>query len=124
MLLHKGGCIGITEAVWLREDPPEEIFEFWQSAYPEMRQQSEVLALIPTLGYELLGHFVLPESSWWESYYNPMLARIEHLRSQYAEDTEALAQLDEEQREIDLYRRYHDWYGYAFFVMRKSEPKQ
>ena len=87
ILLHRGGCIGITEAVWLKENPPQEVFEFWQNAYPEMRYLSEILTLIPTLGYELLGHFVLSESSWWESYYNPMLARIEQLRSQYANDT-------------------------------------
>lgn len=121
ILLHKGGCIGITEAVWLKENPPEEVNAFWQSAYPEMRHLSEVLTLIPALGYELLGYFVLPESSWWDSYYNPMLARIDQLRNQYAGDSDALAQLDEEQREIDLYRRFHEWYGYAFFVMQKSE---
>jgi hypothetical protein len=73
------------------------------------------------MGYELLGHFVLPESSWWESYYNPLQSRIDQLRNQYADDNEAHAQLDEEEREIEIYRRYHNWYGYAFFVMQKSE---
>ncbi len=25
---------------------------------------------------------------------------------------------DQEQRELDLYRRYAAWYGYVFYVMR------
>jgi ubiquinone/menaquinone biosynthesis C-methylase UbiE len=121
VLLHKGGCIGLTEAVWLQENPPPEIAEFWDAAYPEMRPVREILDLISSLGYGLLGHFVLPESSWWETYYQPMQARIETLRKKYAGNEEAQEQLDEEQREIDLYRRYHAWYGYAFFVMQKEE---
>jgi SAM-dependent methyltransferase len=120
ILLHHGGCMGITEAVWLRENHPQELSEFWQAAYPEMRHLSEVLDLIPSMGYELLGHFVLPESSWWESYYTPLQSRIDQLRIQYTDDVDALAQLDEEEREIEIYRRYHDWYGYAFFIMQKS----
>jgi SAM-dependent methyltransferase len=122
ILLHKGGCMGITEAVWLRENPPQEAFEFWQAAYPEMHHLSEILDLIPSKDYELLGHFVLPESSWWESYYNPLQSRIDQLRNQYADDIEAQTQLDEEEREIEIYHRYHEWYGYAFFVMQKSKP--
>ncbi|MGD8603345.1 MAG: class I SAM-dependent methyltransferase [Anaerolineales bacterium] len=120
MLLHKGGCLGVTEAAWLQEDPPSEIAEFWEAAYPEMRHVDDIVTLIPAKGYDLLGHFVLPQTSWWETYYQPMTERIGTLRKKYAGNQEAQGQLDEEQREIDLYRRFHKWYGYVFFVMQKA----
>jgi hypothetical protein len=45
------------------------------------------------------------------------------LRTKYADDTAALSQLEEEQREIDLYRKYKDWYGSVFFVMQRSDER-
>ena len=123
MLLHKGGCLGITEAVWLQNNPPDEIAEFWQGAYPAMQHYKPILELIPASGYQLLGSFVLPESSWWDSYYQPMQERIDALREKYCDNEEALEQLNLEQLEIDIYRRYHDWYGYAFFVMQKHQTQ-
>ena len=44
----------------------------------------------------------------------------DNLRSKYSDDAEALAVLDEEQREIDMYRKYQQWYGSVFFVMQKG----
>ena len=45
--------------------------------------------------------------------------RVEELREKYADDRDALATLDETSREHDLFRAYHDAYGYVFYVMRK-----
>ncbi len=46
--------------------------------------------------------------------------RIAALRKQYQDDAEALAILDEEQREIDLYRKFSPSYGYVFYIMVNS----
>lgn len=123
-LLRKGGCLGLTEAVWLKDGPPAEIAEFWGTAYPAMRHYKDILDLIPSAGYKILGYFILPESSWQDTYYKPMLERIDALREKYAGDEDAQAQLDEEQQEVNLYHLYHDWYGYAFFVMQKNSGIQ
>ena len=42
------------------------------------------------------------------------------LREKYAGDSEALEHLETQQYEIEMYRRYHEWYGSAFFLMRKA----
>ncbi len=63
--------------------------------------------------------FVLPVADWWNNYYGPAERRVEELREKYAGDGEVLASLDEAQREHDLFRAYHDTYGYVFYVMRK-----
>jgi hypothetical protein len=42
------------------------------------------------------------------------------MRSKYHNNEAAQAVLDESQAEIDFYRKYSDYYGYEFFVIRKS----
>lgn len=63
---------------------------------------------------------VLPEESWWRNYYTPLEARIATLRKKYQGHVKANQQLDEAQREIDLYRQYANWYGYVFYVMQMT----
>jgi hypothetical protein len=104
---------------WLRDDPPQELADFWQAAYPAITTIDGNLAMIADAGYHLLGHFTLGEDAWWPEYYGPLEERIATLRAKYADDAAALAQLAEEQSEIDLYRRYKDWYGSVFFVMQR-----
>jgi hypothetical protein len=36
-------------------------------------------------------------------------------------DAEALGILDQETIEIDFYQKYSDYYGYVFFVMKRTD---
>jgi len=112
------GAVAVTEISWLADNPPDELRKFWHENYPAMKSIDENLKIIDDLGYSLLGHFTLPESSW-EDYYQPMEKRITGLRVKYAGNKEALKLLDDEQAEIDLYHKHHDAYGYVFYVMQK-----
>ena len=91
---------------------------FWQENYPAMRTLEQVLNLIPDWGYDLIGNFTLPEKAWW-NYYQPLEGRINYLAEKYNNNSEALAVLKNEQLEIEMYREYHDCYGYEFFVLQK-----
>lgn len=119
-ILKPEGYIVVTEATWLKPDPPEEIQGFWQQAYPQMKSLEENLDIIYAAGFYLIDYFVLPETSWTEEYYQPMQLRIEKLREQYKDDPQKLAILDEEQVEIQLYNKYSDWYGYVFYIMQNK----
>jgi SAM-dependent methyltransferase len=115
-LLKPGGLIAVTEASWLKPNPPQGPRQFWQEAYPEMGSIEQNLTHLSAAGYRSLGHFTLPASDWWDNYYHPMAARIENLRKKYPNNPEALAGLDLEYAEIELYRQYSDWYGYVFYL--------
>jgi ubiquinone/menaquinone biosynthesis C-methylase UbiE len=119
-LLKPAGCLVVHEMTWLRPDPPPEIRDYWRQMYPGIRTVPENLARIPGCGYRLLAHFTLPVDAWWIEYYEPLQERIGQLRDKYRDHDEALAQLAEEQQEIDLYRKYHQWYGSVFFLMEKT----
>ena len=122
-LIRPGGFMAVHEMCWLRSDPPEEIAEFWRAAYPAITTVEGNLAMIEAAGYSVLGHFTLGEDAWWPEYYGPLEERIQMLRTKYADQPDALSQLDEEQREVDLYRKYDTWYGSVFFVMQRSDER-
>jgi ubiquinone/menaquinone biosynthesis C-methylase UbiE len=117
-LLKPGGYVAMTEISWLKQDPPAEIRSFWDENYPDMSSVEENLAILINAGYREVGHFILPDSCWWDDYYHPLEKRIEMLSKKYANDAEALLLLKENRREIELFSKYSDWYGYVFYVMQ------
>jgi len=80
---------------------------------------SEKLEQISSCGYELLDYFTLGEDAWWDEYYAPLEKRIGEIRTKHANDPEVLAVLDEEKREIDMFKKNPGRYCSIFFVMRK-----
>jgi SAM-dependent methyltransferase len=115
--VKRGGCVAVSEAVWLKPDPPDEVRELWKE-YPEIDSIEQKLAVIEEAGYESVGHFVLAPTSWTEGYYDPMLARVQELQHEWEAIPEASKVLEEALYEIDVFRRFHEYYGYCFFVMQ------
>jgi SAM-dependent methyltransferase len=117
-LLNPGGYIAVTELSWIKPDPPKEILDYWKEQYPGVSSVEENLVKVRAAGYREIGHFAVPESAWWDSYYHPMERRVAELRRKYMGNPDAERVLDNELTEIDMYRRYADWYGYVFYVMQ------
>lgn len=122
--LKKGGYIAVTEACWLKSNPPEELKKFWEDCYPAMQDIKNNLEMIKQVGYKIIDHFILPESAWWDDYYIPLEINIKKFREKHKDNQEALNYADSEQQEIDFYRKYSDYYGYVFFVMKKEDSCQ
>ena len=115
-MVKPGGYVAVSEAVWLKPHPPTEVVEFWQE-YPEIDTIAAKLAVIKRAGYELLGHFVFPGSAWTAEYYDPMEKRIKELENAWSGNAKAEAVLNEAKNEISVFRKYSDYFNYAFFVM-------
>jgi SAM-dependent methyltransferase len=116
--LKRGGYIAVTELSWIKENPPAEVKSYWGAGYPGMKGLDDNRRTIREAGYGEVGYFILPESSWWEHYYRPMEKRIGLLRHKYEGDKTVNKHLDENQQEIEMYRRYSAWYGYVFYLMQ------
>ena len=71
--------------------------------------------------YEVLAHFVLPESAWWNDYYRPLEERLSHLRLKHSSDSEALLVIAWSQEQIDLYRRFAACYGHVLYILRRRD---
>ena len=87
--------------------------------HDEITNITQKLAQVPGCGYELLGHFTLSEDIWWTEYYGPLEKRIREMRIEYADEPQALLELDQEQREIELFKASPRQYSSVFFVMQK-----
>lgn len=117
--LKPGGYLAFTDAVWRSDDAPADVRATFTDEYPTIGTAADVLSLLERNGWSVLGHFGLPDRAWWDDFYTPMEQRIEALRSKYAQDTEALAVLDELAAEPQMHREHAAHYGYDFFVAQR-----
>jgi len=118
-LLCPGGYLAFTDAVWRKENPPPEVKAAFDLDYPTMGRLDDDVAAIQEHGFELVGHFTLPDEAWWDDFYTPMETRIAELRGKYRDDVEAAAILDQLAEEPEMHRRYSDFYAYEFFVAHR-----
>ncbi len=116
-LLRPGGYLAFTDAVWRKDDPPPEVKAIFE--YPSMGWADDIVAATQDCGFELVGHFTLPDEAWWVDFYTPMETRITELRGKYADDVEASTILDQLSQEPEMHRRYSDFYAYEFLVARR-----
>ena len=117
--IKKGGYLAVSELTWIKPDPPIQVAEFWKEGYPAMQNIEGNLAIIEKAGYRTIGHFILPESAWWDTYYGPIEKKLSPMREKYRDQPEALSVIEAEQMEIDLFRRHSDYYNYVFYIAQK-----
>ena len=117
-LLHPGGYLTFTDAVWRHKAPPSDVQELFAD-YPTMGTVADICALIKAKGLKLIDHFDLPDEAWWDDFYHPMEQQLETLQVTYANDPEALAILSQIAEEPQLHRQNAHHYGYTFFVAQR-----
>jgi ubiquinone/menaquinone biosynthesis C-methylase UbiE len=87
--------------------------------HDELGDMKMKLNRITKSGYELLGYFTISADEWWRAYYEPLEKRIAELRAKYSDDANVLAVLDEEYREVSMFKRNPERCASVFFVMQK-----
>jgi protein-S-isoprenylcysteine O-methyltransferase Ste14/ubiquinone/menaquinone biosynthesis C-methylase UbiE len=80
----------------------------------------EKLELVPRRGYELIGHFVIGEETWWNEYYAPLDKKLDEIRSRHAGDKRIVELLSSDQREVDGFKKDPERYCSVFFVLKKT----
>ncbi|RPJ05854.1 MAG: class I SAM-dependent methyltransferase [Spirochaetaceae bacterium] len=119
-LLKEGGFAMFSDMNWFLPDPVEELVEFFRTECPEMMSVEANVELIAKSGFELVHKLRLPDIDFWQPYYAPLEKRLELFREQYRTDSNVLGLVATIQHEIDLYRKYSAYYGYTYYVMKKS----
>jgi len=115
-LLRPGGGAAVCDLVWIDSDAPPEVRRFWEEGYPDMTTVEHRTAQAETLGWRVVGAFALPEEAW-TAYYGPLESRLGVLLERYAGDPDMVAVLEQEQVEIDMWRRHGASYGAAFLLL-------
>ena len=81
----------MSEITWITNSRPSEIEDFWAEGYPEIDIASNKIKILENNGYTLVGYFYLTQNSWIENKF-----------------------------EIELYKKYKDYYSYGFYIARKN----
>ena len=116
--LRPGGCLVISDAVWLTDNVPDEVKAFWAEGYPGMRTAGGNIRAGESFGYTSLGHFTI-DTQCWDDFYDDVERRINDIESIYRNDPDGQAIIDITRKENELYRKYPDMYGYEFHVFRR-----
>lgn len=116
-LLKPSGYIALTEVCWRDSTIPEECVEFWDREYDAIRDVNELLKAVELCGYEMVSHFPLPTTAWWDNYYLPLQKNLNAFRTRYRNDSVAQEIAKKCQNEIDIWHAYGECYGYEFFVL-------
>jgi SAM-dependent methyltransferase len=119
-LLADGAAVVFSEPVWLRPSPPAELRDWWLPQYPAITDDEGVRNAVDEASFRTVDSFPLPAAAWWDEFYRPMLDRIEELRARLPDDPVAAQVAAGAEQEIDFFRRYSDWYSYAFFIVQPS----
>lgn len=118
--LKKDGYMAISHLTWLKENPPEEIFNYWNEEYPDITTIENNLKVIQKCGFNIINHFTLPKSDWLENYYKLIEIKLASMKQKYQKNNEALEIINMESTEIDFYKNYSDFFGYEFFILQKE----
>ena len=118
-LLKNGGFLGVTEIVYLVNDPPAPLIHYFEREYPDIKTVQDKIDLIQNERFFLISNFTLPKSSWLDSFYLPMQEQLIRLNRKYQGNEIASGIFEEMKNEINLYKKFSDFYGYEFFIMQR-----
>lgn len=118
-LLKNDGYLAVTELVYLVNNPPDPLVQYFEKEYPDIMPVKDKIDLIQNEKFHLIANFTLPKSSWLDCFYLPMEEEITRLNKKYRSNKTALDIFEEMKNEIKLYKKFSDFYGYEFFVMQR-----
>jgi len=117
--LKNGAYIAVSEAAWFTEERPKEIEDFWMDAYPGIDTIPNKVQQMQNAGYLPLASFIIPEICWTEHFYEPQVEAQEVFLKEHAGNKAAEGFIANQRHETDLYYKYKEFYGYAFFIGKK-----
>lgn len=117
--LKPGGMLVLSEITWLSAAVPAEIRAYWEKEYPEIATASAKMAQLERHGYRPVAYFALPENCWRDNYYAPLRERFPAFLAAQGHSDGARDIVVMEEREMALYEKFHQFYGYGMYIAQK-----
>lgn len=116
-VVNPGGFVAVSEMCWTGGPIPDAVLEFFSSEYPDMRSVTQNIEAAGNAGYEIVATHALARQAWVEGYYDILGPRAHALlRHSDAAVRESAAGMI---REIEVFERSKDSYGYMFYLLRR-----
>jgi SAM-dependent methyltransferase len=117
--LKTGGYIAVSEATWFTDKRPVEIHKYGLLHFPDIDTIPNKTAVVQKAGYLPVATFILPSTCWTEHFYEPCSKIQEAFLKKHAGNKMAEELIASEIREMEIYCKYKDFYGYVFYVGKK-----
>ena len=117
--LKPGGYMMISDLFWFTESPLAEVREFFAEIDPTIMFEDKGFEIIRNAGLEPVGSFRLPSRVWEESYYGKVKGKFGDLMEEFKDNEAALMIIEGLKKQIEIFDKYSDEYGYTYNVMRK-----
>lgn len=118
--LKVGGRLVVSEITWITGSRPSELQKHWDDEYPEIDVASSKISVLEKNGYSPIGYFILPEHCWLDNYYQPMQNSFDDFIERNGNSEKARAIVEAENKEIELYKKYKEYYSYGAYIARKD----
>lgn len=118
--LKDDGVIAISEVSWLTDERPQEIEAYWEAAYPEIDTTANKLKILEKNGYSSIEHFTLPVECWTKYYFDPLEKVIPHFKEKYGSQPMVKEFIAETLNEIHLFNKFKKYYGFVFYIAKKT----
>lgn len=118
--IKKQGYLVVSEITWITNTRPKEIEDFWMREYPEISNASHKINILEQNGFSLMGYFNLKEESWNQNYYKPLEDDFENFLVRNNNSPLAQKVLQDYKFEMELFKKYKDYYSYGFYIAKKN----
>ena len=117
--LKKNGYVVVTCPSWFTKERPAIVEQFWKDAGSGLDTIGHNIEMMQKAGYQFIASFALPETCWTDRYFIPREAALIALQEKYAENSTVDTFIAENRYEVELYSKYKQYYGYAFYIGKK-----
>ena len=116
--LKQGGFVAVTCPSWLTKEHPALVEQFWSDAGSHLDPVEKNVEILQDCGYAFVAAFALPEECWTDNYFAPREKAIRRLLEKYAQSETMKEYAEQNRREVELYQKYKQHYGYVFYIGR------
>jgi len=117
--LKKNGYICVSCPSWFTNHRPDEIEKMWEEAVHGLDTIDKNISIMRKTGYSFIAAFILPEKCWIDNYFTPRIEAENRLLEKYKGNKIVEDYVKDERYEVDLYKKYKQYYGYAFYIGKK-----
>ncbi len=117
--LKKDAYAAVSCPSWFTGNHPSEVENFWTDAGSGLDTVEHNIGIMQKCGYSFVAAFVLPEKCWTENYFIPREEAERELSEKYAGNEMEEDAVAGDRYEAELYAKYKEHYGYAFYIGKK-----
>lgn len=85
---------------------------------PDIIYIAERIDQIQQAGFLPVAHVIMPDECWWNCFC-PLEENFDSFLKKHKNNADALQLVRKIDKEIDLYEKYSEHYGYVFFIGKK-----